>query len=64
MELVSEIIVLLQDGLDVFKELTISIQSFMTLVDGSLELVWDVLLVFLQDNFEASLVSGDNPLAL
>lgn len=47
-----------------FLELTVSIESFMALVDGSLELVRNVLLVLLQDNFEASLVSGDNALAL
>ena len=64
MELFSEIIVFLQDSLNVFKKLTISIESLMALVDGPLELEWDVLLVLLQDHFEASLVSGDNALAL
>lgn len=64
LELFSEIIVFLQDSLNVFEELTVSIESFMALVDGSLELVRNVLLVLLQDNFEASLVSGDNALAL
>ena len=64
MELFCEIIVFLQDSLNVFKKLAISIESLMALVDGPLELEWDVLLVLLQDHFEASLVSGDNALAL
>lgn len=64
MELFCEIIVFLQDSLNVFKKLAISIESLMALVDGPLELEWDVLLVLLQDHFEASLVSGDNTLAL
>lgn len=64
LELLGEVVVFLQDGLDVVKELAVSVESLVALVDGSLELVGDVLLIFLQDHFEASLVSGDNSLAL
>ena len=64
MKLLSEVIVLLQDGLNIFKQLAIPIETLVALIDGSLELVWDVLLVLLEDHFEASLVSGDYSLAL